>query len=65
MFAISSELPEKINFRRKPAVLLLLDDPFLLDYLTKQFGSEKVLQLKDHVGKVKKQFRGHGGWPIA
>lgn len=59
--AIVSELPEEMNFKRKAAVLLLLADPFLTDYLTEQYGREKVTQLKNQVNKVRRQFKGNFG----
>jgi ferrous iron transport protein B len=36
--AIASKLPEDVGFRRKAAVLLLLDNPFLTDYLMKKYN---------------------------
>ncbi|MHC4105041.1 MAG: FeoB small GTPase domain-containing protein, partial [Planctomycetota bacterium] len=59
--AIASELPENILFKRKIAILLLLDDPFLSDYLTKEYGREKVTQLTEQVIRFKRQFNGHLG----
>ncbi|MBW7992534.1 MAG: ferrous iron transport protein B [Planctomycetes bacterium] len=59
--AISSELPENIPFKRKIAILLLLNDPFLSDYLTKEYGREKVTQLAEQVSRFKRQFAGHLG----
>jgi len=54
---IASELPEEVWFRQKAAILLLLDDPFFADYLTKKYGSEKTAQLTDRANRIKKQFR--------
>jgi len=59
--AIESVLPEDVNFKRKTATLLLLDDPFLADYLRERYGPEKIAQLKERVDRVKRQFRGHLG----
>ncbi|MHC4172433.1 MAG: ferrous iron transport protein B [Planctomycetota bacterium] len=59
--AIGSVLPEDVNFRRKAATLLLLDDPFLADYLREQYGPEKIAPLKEGVDRVKRQFQGHLG----
>jgi len=59
--AIASELPENIRFKRKIAILLLLNDPFLSDYLTKECGREKVDQLTEQVSRFKRQFTGHLG----
>ena len=62
--AIASELPEDVRFRRKAAVLLLLDDPFLTDYLTKKYGSEKIAPLTEQANGIKKRFRASIGHSI-
>jgi len=58
---IESELPEDVSFKRKVAVLLLLADPFLADYLAAEYGQEKVAQLRSQVSKIRRQFRGDFG----
>jgi ferrous iron transport protein B len=58
---IASELPENMRFKRKIAILLLLNDPFLQDYLSKECGREKVDQLNESVSRFKQQFPGHFG----
>ena len=58
---IVSMLPEEMSFKRKIAILLLLDDPFLLNNLRRQYGDEKVNLLKAQVEKVHRQFRGNLG----
>ena len=62
--AIASGLPEDIRFKRKAAALLLFDDPFLADYLTKKYGSEKITKLTELVNRIKKQFRANIGHAI-
>ena len=57
--AIESQLPQDNGFRRKLAVLLLLDDPFLPQYLEQEYGHEKVASLKDEANKARDQFRGN------
>ncbi len=59
--AIEAELPEDVGFRRKVAVLLLLDDPFLADYLREEYGDVKVARLRGEVSRVRRQFRGNFG----
>ena len=59
--AIESVLPEDVNFKRKTATLLLLDDPFLTDYLRERYGPEKIAQLKEGINRTRRQFRGHLG----
>lgn len=61
ILAIESLLPEEVSFKRKATVLLLLEDPFFANNLTKEFGPEKVAQLQGEVNKVKQQFRGNLG----
>jgi ferrous iron transport protein B len=62
--AIESELPEQMSFKRKVAVLLLLADPFLVDYLREKYGQEQVAQLKKKVNKFRRGFRGNFGRAI-
>jgi len=57
--AIESELPEEMSLKRKVAVLLLLNDPFLVDYLRAEYGQEKVTQLTKEVNRIRRQFRGN------
>ncbi len=61
---IASQLPENVRFKRKTAVLMLLNDPFLADYLTKKYGSENTAKLTEQVDKIKKQFRASIGHAI-
>jgi len=56
--AIEDKLPENITYKRKLAILLLLNDPFLPEYLKKRCGEDTVKQLKEEVSKVRRQFRG-------
>jgi len=58
---IESLLPANVSFKRKTAILLMLNDPFLADYLTKEHGEEKVAQLTEQVKAVRRQFNGHFG----
>ena len=62
--AIESELPEEMSFKRKVAVLLLLADPFLVDYLREKYGREQVALLKEKVNKIRRGFRGNFGRAI-
>lgn len=59
--AIESQLPDDVPFKRKAAVLLLLDDPFLAHRLGDQYGQETVARLKQEVDRVRRQFRGNLG----
>ena len=58
---IESLLPADVNFKRKTATLLMLNDPFLADYLTKEHGEEKVAQLTEQAEAVRQRFNGHFG----
>jgi ferrous iron transport protein B len=58
---IQSQLPEEMSFKRKVAVLLLLNDPFLELNLTKQYGLEKVQRFKQTVDRLRRRFRGNIG----
>ncbi|MHC4294679.1 MAG: nucleoside recognition domain-containing protein, partial [Planctomycetota bacterium] len=50
-----------LPFKRKIGLLLLLDDPFLADYLTDRYGSQKIAPLKKEAGRIRGQFRGNVG----
>jgi ferrous iron transport protein B len=58
---IESHLPADAKFKRRTAILLMLNDPFLMDYLASEHGKEKVAQLAEQVNKVRRQFTGHFG----
>jgi ferrous iron transport protein B len=58
---IESLLSADVNFKRKTATLLMLNDPFLADYLTKEHGEEKVAQLTEQAEAVRQRFNGHFG----
>jgi len=62
--AIESELGEDVSFKRKAAILLLLEDPFLGDYLTEVCGREKVARLRQRVSEVRRGFRGNIGQAV-
>ena len=59
--AIESLLPADVNFKRKTALLLMLNDPFLMNHLTDRYSQEKVAKLTEQVKVVKQQFNGHFG----
>ena len=59
--AIDSLLPADVRFKRKTAILLMLNDPFLTGYLKKKCGREKMAQLTEQVNTVRQQFNGHFG----
>lgn len=61
---IASLLPEQLWFKQKAAVLLLLDDPFLAEYLTKKYGTEKIAPLIQQVDKIKNRFRASIGHAV-
>ncbi|MHC4740013.1 MAG: FeoB small GTPase domain-containing protein, partial [Planctomycetota bacterium] len=62
--AIANELPEEVSFKRKAAILLLLEDPFIGDYLREMCGQEKVTRLKQRVNEVRRGFRGNIGQAV-
>ncbi len=56
---LESRLPQQASYKRKTATLLLLDDPFLDDYLKTEYGRKKVIELKEQVRVLKQRFRGN------
>ena len=61
---VTSELPAEMNFKRKAAILLLLEDPFLTDYLTEEYGREQVARLKGLADRIRRQFKGNFGLAV-
>ncbi len=61
ILTLESQLPQEFGFGHKAAILLLLGDPFLTDYLKERYGGEKVAELNDQVNRITRQFRGKFG----
>jgi ferrous iron transport protein B len=61
ILAIERLLPADVRFKRKTAILLMLNDPFLADYLKKKYGRQKVAQVTEQVNTINQQFNGHFG----
>jgi ferrous iron transport protein B len=57
--ALESELPHEASYKRKTATLLLLDDPFIGDYLKSKYSKKKISRLKKQAGMLKQQLRGN------
>jgi ferrous iron transport protein B len=55
---IESDLPQDVRYKRKVSLLLLLNDPFLADYLGERYGSEAILKLREDVSNVRRHFKG-------
>ena len=47
--SVASALPQQANFKRKTAILLLLDDPYLTNHLTKEYGPKETADLAEKV----------------
>lgn len=62
--AIAATLPKEVEFRRKAAALLLLDDPFLAKSMVQKYGKEKTTQLIEQLQQTKKQFKGNIGLAV-
>lgn len=59
--AVESLLPEDLKYKRKTAMLLLLNDPFLIDYLKNKYDKDKIGELQGEANKVRRHFRGSLG----
>jgi len=62
--AISNSIPDEVESKRKLAILLLLRDPFLMDYFKKDFGDEIANALSNEVKSARRQFMGNISWLI-
>lgn len=56
--AIESRLPKNLPCKRKSAILLLMNDPFMADYLEKAYGKADIASVKKEVNEGKGRFRG-------
>ncbi|MFH1760160.1 MAG: ferrous iron transporter B, partial [bacterium] len=61
IFDIESKLPDRVNYRRKVSLLLLLSDPFIKDYLEKASQNENIDLIMKDINLVKDRFRGSPG----
>ena len=58
---IESEFPEKLKYKRKKAILLLENDPFILSELKKEIKDEKATSLEEKMNSIKEDFSGDIG----
>ncbi|UCF71999.1 MAG: ferrous iron transport protein B [Deltaproteobacteria bacterium] len=56
--AIESRLPKNLPYKRKSAILLLMNDPFMTDYLEKAYGKAEIASVNKEVNEGKGRFRG-------
>jgi ferrous iron transport protein B len=56
---IELRLPKEVKYKRKTALLLLLNDPFMADYLKERYGGTMQSGLKEAVSMVRRIFRGN------
>lgn len=59
VLAIISKFPQGIPYKRKLALLLLLNDPFLLEEIRNNYGETLAQSLTEEIQKIKKKFRGN------
>ena len=60
---IKSKLPEDLSYKRKISVLMFLQDPFLSDYLKRNWNIDVKL-IQNEISKVIQRFRGDVGLAI-
>lgn len=58
---IASVIPEEVQYRKKAAALLLLDDPFFAKGLTQKYGPKIMDPLTEEVKRTKEQLRANIG----
>jgi ferrous iron transport protein B len=58
-FAIESELPDEVDYKRKMSVLLLLQDQFLEDFLRKNYNREKIENVRRRVDSITPKIKGN------
>lgn len=57
--AIESRLPEDLPYKHKLSILLMMNDPFMADYLEKAYDEAKIVPIKKEVNKGRLQFGGN------
>jgi len=57
--AIESRLPEDLPYKHKLSILLMMNDPFMADYLEKAYDEAKIAPIKKEVNKGRLQFGGN------
>jgi len=61
---LADQLPKDLPYARKTASLLLLDDPFLGQALTDQYGAPVTVRITQEINRIKDQCRGNIGHAI-
>ncbi len=57
--AVESRLPGDLPFKRMLSLLLLMNDPFMADYLEKSYDKAKIAPVRQQVDEGRGQFRGN------
>lgn len=57
--AIESRLPGDLPYKRILSILLLMNDPFIADYLEKAYDKAKIAAVKKEVSEGRGRFRGN------
>ncbi len=55
--AVESSLPEDLPFKRKISVLLLMNDPFMADYLEKAYGKATMAPIEKEINEGRGRFK--------
>ncbi|HIJ58061.1 MAG TPA: ferrous iron transport protein B [Deltaproteobacteria bacterium] len=59
LLSIESRLPEDLAYKRAVSLLLLIDDPFIADYLKKEYGDVTCARLRKEIDEIKMQYKGN------
>jgi ferrous iron transport protein B len=61
LLSVESRLPEDLAYKGTISLLMLIDDPFMADYLKKEYGEVTWAKLRKEIDKIKRQYRGNIG----
>jgi len=61
---IESILPKEFSFGRKSAILMLLNDPYILNFFKKNYSQDLVDQLTQQIALVKNQYGNNINWLV-
>ncbi len=62
---VEADLPGSIPYRRKVSALLLMDDPFVEDFVEGRGGKEEIGPVRREVNEIRERFQGNIGLAIS
>jgi len=64
IFSVETRLPQDTSYKRNLSILMLLNDPFLIDFLNRTHGETNTSAIIKEANRVRKAFRGDMGLAV-